>query len=103
MEYDIFISHNFLDKPWVRILFTFLVARGLKVFFDEESVLPGQNIVSAVEYGMEHSRHILLIISPSSLASRWVALETQLAIHANSDASTEKLLPLIIEKVEWQH
>lgn len=98
--YDVFLSHNRRDKPWVRTLYNFLIAKGLKVFFDEESVRPGENIVSAIEAGTEGSRHIVLILSAASLASDWVTLETQLALHGDPAGKAEKLIPVLVEKIK---
>lgn len=100
-EYDVFLSHNRRDKPWVRGLYEFLTANGLRVFFDEESVLPGQSIVTAIEAALDCSRHVVLVLSPASLSSRWVALESQLAIYDDPDGRGNRLIPVIVEKVNW--
>jgi hypothetical protein len=100
-EYDVFLSHNRRDKPWVRRLYGFLTAKGLRVFFDEESIRPGQSVVTAIEAALEASRYVVLVLSPTSLSSRWVALESQLAIQDDPDAGANRLIPVIVEKVNW--
>lgn len=100
--YDVFLSHNRLQKPWVRELYSFLISQGLKVFFDEESILPGQNIVVAIEEALATSRHVVLIISRSSLASKWVAMESQLSVHDDPDATKRKIVPVIIESIDFR-
>jgi hypothetical protein len=99
--YDVFLSHNRLQKPWVRTLYEFLTARGLSVFFDEESIPPGTNIVRGIEEGLEQSRHVVLVLSPSSVASKWVAMETQLTVHDDPDARRGTLVPVLIEHVDF--
>lgn len=101
--YDVFLSHNRRQKPWVRCLFHFLESQGLRVFFDEESIAPGENIIAAIERALERSRHVLLVVSPSSLESKWVALEAELAVHVDLDASKGTLVPVIIEPVDFSH
>src|SRR5207302_2508097 len=100
---DTVLLHNRHDKPWVRRLYELLTSQGLRVFFDEESVRPGQNIVAAIEGALERSRHVVLVLSPASLSSRWVALESQLAIQGDPAGSTNQLIPVIVEKVNWCH
>jgi len=100
--YDVFLSHNRVQKPWVRCLYQFLVKRGMSVFFDEESIAPGANIVSEIEDALQNSRHVLLAVSPKSLESRWVAMETQLTIHDDCSADKGKLIPVVIEPVNFE-
>jgi hypothetical protein len=100
MSYDVFLSHNRCQKPWVRLLYRFLKGCGLSVFFDEEDVAPGENIVDAIERGVARSRHILLILSPESLQSRWVAMETQLGLYEDPAAVQRKVIPILLEDVD---
>jgi hypothetical protein len=95
--YDIFLSHNRREKPWVRQLAKLLKDEGLSVFFDEDSIAPGENIVAAIEKAVTGSRHILLVISRASMESRWVAMETQYAVHDDPDAQSGRLVPLVID------
>jgi len=98
--FDVFLSHNRRQKAWVRTLYKFLLQHGLKVFFDEESIAPGEDITTGIERGVESSRHVLLILSKESLASKWVAMETQLALNQDPDASQRTLIPVILESVD---
>ncbi len=102
MRYDVFLSHNRFQKPWVRHLYRLLCKEGLKVFLDEEHILPGANIVSAIEQGLQSSQHVVLVLSPTSLRSRWVAMETQLTVHADPDATARALVPIVIEPVDFE-
>lgn len=99
--YDVFLSHNRKQKQWVRKLYHYLISKGLNVFFDEESIPPGANIVTSIEEAIKNSRYVVLILSQSSIQSDWVAMEIQYTIH--TDPSTKKgiLLPIIIEKIDF--
>lgn len=99
--YDVFLSHNRHQKPWVRGLYKFLIQQGLKVFFDEDSIAPGENIVTAIERGIQSSRQVVLILSPDSLQSNWVAMETQLALHQDPAVIQGKVVPVILEDVDF--
>jgi hypothetical protein len=50
-EYDVFVSHNRKNKPWVRMFVALLRNEGLSVFFDEDSIPFGRDIVHAIEEG----------------------------------------------------
>lgn len=97
--YDVFLSHNRQQKPWVREFCKLLRDGGLNVFFDEDSIKPGEDTVSAIEKAIESSRHVILVISPSSIASNWVALETAITVYNDPDASKGVLIPIILESV----
>ncbi len=100
MNYDLFLSHNQQQKPWVRRFCEFLRQKKLRVFFDEDSIPPGEPIVAGVERGLRESRHVLLILSPASLGSKWVAMETLLALHDDPDGSEGRLIPIVVETVD---
>ncbi len=67
--YDVFLSHNAKDKPRVRRLAERLKQAGLRVWFDEWNVGPGDVIALKVDEGLEQSRVLLLCISQNALAS----------------------------------
>jgi hypothetical protein len=74
-QYDVFLSHNQADKPRVRRLAERLRAAGLRVWFDEWVIQPGDDIYLAIERGLEASRTLVLCLSPAALGSDWVGLE----------------------------
>jgi hypothetical protein len=64
-QYDVFLSHNSADRPRVRRLAERLRAAGLRVWFDEWVIQPGDDIYLAIERGLEASRTkgVLLVAS----------------------------------------
>src|SRR5947209_8435392 len=74
-QYDVFLSHNQADKPKVRRLAERLRAGGLRVWFDEWVIQPGDDIYLGIERGLEASRTLVLCLSRAALGSNWVALE----------------------------
>src|SRR4051794_17944268 len=54
--YDVFLSHNSKDKPRVRKLAEDLRAAGLRVWFDEWVLKPGDDIYLSIERGLESAR-----------------------------------------------
>ncbi len=95
-SYDVFLSHNSKDKPRVRRLAERLKKAGLRVWFDEWLVQPGDDIYLAIERGIETTRTLLLCISPSALASDWVALERSTAVHRDPSNAGRRFIPLLL-------
>ena len=73
--FDVFLSHNRNDKPRVLRLAERLQAAGLRVWYDDWAVKPGDQIFLAVENGLQAARVLVLCLSPHALGSGWVGLE----------------------------
>jgi len=78
--YDVFISHNHADKPWARALADVLAGyrynhRLLRVWLDEQVLDPGGADESEITTALDRSRHLVVGVSPESVAARWVKLE----------------------------
>jgi hypothetical protein len=73
--YDVFLSHSAKDKAVVRPLAERLRHDGLKVWFDEWVLKPGDSIPAKIEAGLEHSRVLVLCMSASAFGSDWAQLE----------------------------
>jgi hypothetical protein len=74
-KYDVFLSHSAKDKAVVRPLAERLRADGLKVWFDEWVLKPGDSIPAKIEEGLEHSRVLVLCMSANAFGSDWAQLE----------------------------
>lgn len=99
-QYDVFLRHNAQDKPRVRRLAQRLKRAGVRVWFDEWNVGPGDIIALKVDEGLEQSRVLLLCISPHALASGWVALERSTAIHRDPANTGRRFIPLLLADCE---
>ncbi len=73
--FDVFVSHSTKDKAIVRPLAERLRAAGLKVWFDEWVIKPGDSIPAKIEQGLEDSRVLLLCMSAQAFGSDWAQLE----------------------------
>ena len=74
--YDVFLSHSANDKAVVRPLAERLRADGVKVWFDEWVLKPGDSIPAKIEEGLEHSRVLVLCMSGNAFGSDWAQLES---------------------------
>jgi len=73
--FDVFLSHSSKDKTVVRSLAERLRLDGLKVWFDEWVLKPGDSIPAKVEEGLTHSRVLVLCMSANAFGSDWAQLE----------------------------
>jgi len=76
-KYDVFLSHSAKDKEVVRPLAERLRADGLRVWFDEWEIRPGDSIPAKIEEGLEQSRVLVLCMSANAFGSDWALLESQ--------------------------
>ena len=74
--YDVFLSHSAKDKPAVRQLAERLKADGLRVWFDEWEIRPGDMIGLKINRGLEQSRTLVLVMSANATESEWVTFES---------------------------
>jgi len=76
LSYDVFLSHSSKDKAIVRPLAKRLKADGIRVWFDEWNILPGDSIPAKIEEGLEFSRVLILCMSANAFGSDWAQLES---------------------------
>lgn len=93
--YDAFVSYNRaadgklapalqrglqqFAKPWYRL-------RALRIFRDDASLAANPNLWSSIEQALDRSGFFILLASPESAASKWVAKEVQYWLeHRESD------------------
>jgi small GTP-binding protein len=74
--YDVFLSHSAKDKPVARDIAERLRKDGVKVWFDEWTLKPGDNIPHKIEEGLERSRVLVLCMSANAFGSDWAQLES---------------------------
>ena len=75
-QYDVFLSHSAKDKAVVRDVAERLRKDGVKVWFDEWVLKPGDSIPSKIEEGLERSRVLVLCMSANAFGSDWAQLES---------------------------
>ncbi len=73
--FDVFLSHSAKDKDVVREVAERLRADGLKVWFDEWVLKPGDSLPKKIDDGLEESRVLVLCMSANAFGSDWAQLE----------------------------
>ncbi|HEY5909971.1 MAG TPA: TIR domain-containing protein [Verrucomicrobiae bacterium] len=99
-QYEVFLSHNQADKPRVRRLAERLHKAGLRVWFDEWIIQPGDDIYLAIERGLEASRTLVLCLSPAALRSDWVGLERSTVLFRDPANAGRRFIPLLLADCE---
>src|SRR4051794_14898518 len=94
--YDVFLSHNSKDKPRVRKLAEDLRDAGLRMWFDEWVLKPGDDIYLAIERGLEAARAQVLCLSPAALGSDWVTLERSTVLFRDPTNAGRRFIPLLL-------
>lgn len=79
----VFISHQKRDRDEAKKIADYLVSVGIEVYFDEfdkelQQADLNNNpkaVVAAIKKGIKSSTHMLCIVSPNTLTSKWVPFE----------------------------
>jgi adenylate cyclase len=75
---DVFVSYARADRERVAPLIAALEAEGWSVWWDPE-IAPGQEFDSLIAQELERARAVIVVWSPTSVASRWVRGEARVA------------------------
>jgi adenylate cyclase len=84
---DVFVSYARSDKSRVAPLVGAIVARGWTVWWDPE-ITPGQEFDDMIEAELDAAKAVMVVWTPTSVASRWVRGE------AREAADRGKLVPV---------
>lgn len=79
----VFISHQKADAPICRHIADYLIGAGIDVYFDEydkdlkfyRQSNNAKRVVDSIRKGIQQSSHMLCVISPNTLHSKWVPWE----------------------------
>ena len=96
-DWDVFLSHSSVDKPRVARLAERLTAAGLRVWFDRPNIDSGEDIVTAIEQGLERSRVLVLCMTKAAFESEWMRLERNTATFRDPGNHDRRFLPLRLE------
>jgi internalin A len=82
-ESNIFISYSHSDKVFVERLAKDLEKKGNYVWWDFEKIKGGQNWQKEIEKAIFQCQYFLIVVTPESVSSDWVANEITYAILRN--------------------
>lgn len=94
--YDVFLSYHAPDREAATSIRARLQEAGLRSWFDQDEILPGQQWMERVEAGLARSRAIVVIIGPRGLG-RWQRHETSVSIRlAAGTMGTIPVIPVLL-------
>jgi formylglycine-generating enzyme required for sulfatase activity len=97
---QVFISHaTAADGEFAQRLAGDLLRLGVKVWIAPESIHTGESWVKAIERGLRESSHVVIVLTPAALESKWVEKETDVAIARERRGQIE-IIPLSVEECE---
>jgi len=99
---DLFLSHRATSKPLARRIAADIEAvqhagRNLNVWLDEAEIPLGGSIPGHINWGLEHSRFVLLLMTSDYFESPsgWTDAEWHAALHTDPDNRRHRLLPVL--------
>jgi small GTP-binding protein len=98
--HDVFLSHSTGDKEVVRALADKLKSDGLRVWFDEWEIQPGEMIGKRIEEGLVASRVLVLCMSVHAFESEWSAMESGTFRFRDTTNKERRFIPLRLDDVD---
>jgi hypothetical protein len=95
MSNDIYLSYSRRDFEFVAELYQYLTKKGFSVWFDKESISPGEDWSVSTAQGIRECKIFLLILSPDAAANVNIRKELSLAQRHN-----KQIVPLIWRPTE---
>ncbi len=90
MDYDIFLSYSHLDRLIALELEDKLRTNGLSCFMSEKGIGAGSKWLPQIRDSIKSSKRIMVLITPRSISSKWILLETGAAWMENKE-----IIPLL--------
>ena len=97
-EFDVFLAHNSQDKPQVKAIASELKKRGLKVWIDEEQILPGRPFQDVIEQAILNVKSAAIFIGSGGLGN-WQAMELRTLISQFVDVAIP-VIPVLLPEIE---
>ncbi len=100
-QFDVFLSHSSVDKPWVIRLKGDLLRYGVSVWLDKDEIRPGNLFGKALEQALDNCLAVALIVSPEATTSGWVEEEYYRALSlAKNKPAFVQIIPVVLREAE---
>lgn len=95
-KYDVFLSHNSVDKPAVEELARRLAGEaGLNPFLDKWHLVPGEPWQEALEAALTDSKTVAVFLGPTGI-SPWENEEMRSALEERVHDKTRRVIPVLL-------
>lgn len=98
--HSVFLSHSSKDRELVFPLYMDLEKIGIKVWFDEVEMEPGDLLVDRIGSGLRSSMNLAVALSANSVNSKWVQKEVSIALTRQLAGSNVKVIPMRLDDAE---
>lgn len=95
----VFICHSSEDKPGVRKLAKQMDALGVRAWLDEWEIRPGDSLIGRIQSGISETAVFVIILSASSIASRWCQRELAAALALEAEKNL-RVIAVVIEDID---
>jgi len=100
LAFDVFVSYSSRDKAIARQIAQRLKDEGLRVWFDEWEILPGDPIGIKIERALGKARTLVVLLSSSALGSEWVTLERHTMLFRDPTNADRRFIPVRLDNEE---
>lgn len=97
---NVFISHNFKDKPLARKIALILNSYGVKTWIDESEIKLGDSLIEKIRSGIDEGDYLIALISKNSIDSEWVKRELDIAMNQEIEGKKVKVVPILVGNCE---
>jgi formylglycine-generating enzyme required for sulfatase activity len=97
---ELFVSYAETDSAWVKGFLLPSLRLQTSQVVTLEDFQPGEPLANEFEKAIEHSRFILLVLSPEYMTSQWALFGETLATYVSIEENVARLIPLILSPVD---
>lgn len=92
----VYLAHASEDKAQVRPIAEYLMANGVKVWFDEWEIDPGDSLRQKMEEGLGAMTHFVVVLTKTSITKPWVAKEIDVGL-VQQVGGKSRFVPLVVD------
>ncbi|MFT4104741.1 MAG: toll/interleukin-1 receptor domain-containing protein [Lacrimispora sp.] len=97
---NVFISHNYKDKPIARKIAKELNKYGIKSWIDESEIKLGDSLIEKIRDGLDRVDFLIALISEDSIRSEWVKRELDIAMNNEIEGRRIITVPVLAGKCD---
>jgi len=92
-----FLSYSSADRTFVEKLARDLSRSGITLWYDQWMMRPGDKLRDKINRGIRNCRYFGVVISDTSLNSRWIQNELDSAMIRFNEDSDVEIIPILID------
>lgn len=96
----VFVSYSSSDNSMAERIASGLRAVGHHVFYADWAIAPGDSIVEKINEGLAQNDNLVILLSQSSVSSRWVRRELDTTVMKQLSGQKVRIIPILIEKCD---